>query len=262
MTSSRRLYSQIVEDMLANNVGWLTAHELYERAKEAGKLPENADYGKIQRELRKLAEESKIERIKEGNLIRYGRGEQVARSKLLERDLDQPLIDWLVTRGIEATVVQAPGGRGERGEHHHTFPDVVGSRHLAGRNAKLRRLGDKTGSEQLELYSFEVKRTLTRGSLRKAVLECVGNSSWAHYKYVVAHEIDERLYQEKKSLFEAHGVGLIDLRTQRSRRRLTFLPTTRELHVAPRGELDMNAVHEYYERHNWRPFREWIDSLA
>ncbi|WP_290572884.1 hypothetical protein [Idiomarina sp.] len=45
----------------------------------------------------------------------------------------------------------------------------------------------RSGSDSsVRLWSFEVKKHLTKGNVRKYFFQAVSNSSWAHYGYLVA----------------------------------------------------------------------------
>lgn len=79
-------------------------------------------------------------------------------------------------------------------------PDVIAFNELVDRNA-------------LTLFSFEVKRQLTKGTYREAYFQAVSNSSWAHHGYLVAAEIeeDDDLLTELDRLASSFGIGIIQL---------------------------------------------------
>jgi hypothetical protein len=80
------------------------------------------------------------------------------------------------------------------------MPDVISFNELSERNA-------------LTLFSFEVKRQLTKSTYREAYFQAVSNSSWAHHGYVVAAYIaeDDDLRAELERLVSSFGIGIIQL---------------------------------------------------
>ena len=82
-------------------------------------------------------------------------------------------------------------------------PDVIAFNELVDRNA-------------LTLFSFEVKRQLTKGTYREAYFQAVSNSSWAHHGYLVAAEIeeDDDLLTELDRLASSFGIGIIQLQLE------------------------------------------------
>ncbi|MCR9143854.1 MAG: hypothetical protein NXI24_16530 [bacterium] len=264
---ARNLTLQIAENILANTPGAITAHAIIRRATEKGILARDVDEARAERELERLADgsDAKILIEVEGDLklYRFAHPEQALVGK--ERDLDGPLIDWLSHRGIHATAIQAPGnpgGRGKKNENKYKFPDIVAYRNLTGVSAALKNLANRTGAGELELYSYEVKKKLTVSSYRDTIFECVGNSSWAHRKYIVTNYLEPELFENKREDFERHQVGLIHLEVGRVGEGLSFTPRTRELYTPPRGQLDLHAMHEYFETMKWKAFREWVDRIS
>jgi hypothetical protein len=79
-------------------------------------------------------------------------------------------------------------------------PDVIDFNALSDRNA-------------LKVFSFELKRSLTKGTYRESFFQAVSNSSWAHQGYLVAAEIadDDDLLAELDRLASSFGIGIIQL---------------------------------------------------
>lgn len=65
----------------------------------------------------------------------------------------------------------------------------------------------------LRLFSFELKKSLTKATYREAYFQAVSNSSWAHEGYLVAAEItqDDELFSELDRLSSSFGIGIIHL---------------------------------------------------
>jgi len=79
-------------------------------------------------------------------------------------------------------------------------PDVI----------ELNRLSD---NNSLRLYSFELKKSLTKGNYREAFFQAVSNSSWAHEGYLVAVDIlqDDDFLSELERLASSFGIGIVCL---------------------------------------------------
>lgn len=79
-------------------------------------------------------------------------------------------------------------------------PDVI----------EFNRLSD---NNSLRLFSFEMKKSLTKANYREAYFQAVSNSSWAHEGYLVATEIlqDDEFLAEIERLASSFGIGIIHL---------------------------------------------------
>ena len=68
-------------------------------------------------------------------------------------------------------------------------------------------------NNSLRLFSFELKRSLTRANYREAYFQAVSNSSWAHEGYLVAADIlqDDEFLAELDRLAASFGIGIIHL---------------------------------------------------
>jgi hypothetical protein len=65
----------------------------------------------------------------------------------------------------------------------------------------------------IRLFSFELKKSLTKGNYREAFFQAVSNSSWAHEGYLVAADIlqDDAFLSELERLTASFGIGIIHL---------------------------------------------------
>lgn len=79
-------------------------------------------------------------------------------------------------------------------------PDVI----------EFNRLSD---NNSLRLFSFEIKKNLTKANYREAYFQAVSNSSWAHEGYLVAAEIlqDDEFLAELERLASSFGIGILHL---------------------------------------------------
>ncbi|MFM7674851.1 MAG: COG2958 family protein [Synechococcus sp.] len=79
-------------------------------------------------------------------------------------------------------------------------PDVI----------EFNRLSD---NNSLRLFSFEIKKSLSKANYRESFFQALSNSSWAHEGYLVAAEIkqDDELMSELERLTSSFGIGIIQL---------------------------------------------------
>jgi hypothetical protein len=75
---------------------------------------------------------------------------------------------------------------------------------------EFNRLSD---NNSLKLFSFEIKKGLTKANYREAYFQAVSNSSWAHEGYLVAVEVlqDDDFLAELERLASSFGIGIIQL---------------------------------------------------
>lgn len=78
---------------------------------------------------------------------------------------------------------------------------------------ELNRLSD---NNSLRLFSFEIKKGLSKANYREAYFQAVSNSSWAHEGYLVAIDIkqDDEFLAELERLASSFGIGIIQLDLQ------------------------------------------------
>lgn len=79
-------------------------------------------------------------------------------------------------------------------------PDVI----------EFNRLSD---NNSLKLFSFEIKKSLTKGNYRESYFQAVSNSSWAHEGYLVAAKVlqDDEFLAELERLASSFGIGIIHM---------------------------------------------------
>jgi hypothetical protein len=95
-----------------------------------------------------------------------------------------------------------------------THPDLVGFYlPLEDWNEHLIELNKISDNSSLKLYSFEVKKVLSRSNYRESFFQAVSNSSWANEGYLVAPELqeDDDLLSELERLSMSFGIGIIHL---------------------------------------------------
>lgn len=100
------------------------------------------------------------------------------------------------------------------GYNEWTHPDMVGFYlPLTDWEHDVIALNRLSDNNSLKLFSFELKRSLTKGNYREAFFQAVSNSSWAHEGYLVAAEVlqDDEFLSELERLSLSFGIGILHI---------------------------------------------------
>ncbi|WP_222863071.1 hypothetical protein [Marinomonas sp. IMCC 4694] len=96
------------------------------------------------------------------------------------------------------------------GGNHWLHPDIVALEPLdQGWDEAVRSCVRSGHQSSVRLWSFEVKKHLTKGNVRKYFFQAVSNSSWANYGYLVATGLNSDVEAELQMLSSLHGIGLL-----------------------------------------------------
>lgn len=135
-----------------------------------------------------------------------------------EHDLYPMLIEYLdgavnlkCKRIDERRSANTKGSGGNQWLH----PDIVAMEPLdEAWNESVRTCVRQGNDTSVRLWSFEVKKELTRGNVRKCFFQAVSNSSWANFGYLVATSMSDGVESELQMLSSLHGIGvlLLDVR--------------------------------------------------
>ncbi len=137
-----------------------------------------------------------------------------------ERDL-HPLLTYYVyanptfSRGrsiFTKTIFHESSRR--KGYNEWLHPDMVGVYLPIGDwKQDVIKFNQLLDNNSIRLFSFELKKTLTKSNYRESFFQAVSNSSWAHEGYLVAADIaqDDDLLAELERLSASFGVGIVHL---------------------------------------------------
>jgi len=96
------------------------------------------------------------------------------------------------------------------GGNHWLHPDIVAMEPLDQAWDEAVRTCVRHGNDKsVRLWSFEVKKELTRSNVRKCFFQAVSNSSWANYGYLVATSMSTGVESELQMLSSLHGIGVL-----------------------------------------------------
>jgi hypothetical protein len=142
------------------------------------------------------------------------------KAQYIERDL-HPLLAYFAyansnfNRGrsiLTKTIEHTKSSRSGYNEWIH--PDMVGFYlPLEDWREDVLELNRLTDNNALKLFSFEIKKSLSKANYREAYFQAVSNSSWAHEGYLVAAHIlqDDDFLAEIERLASSFGIGIIHL---------------------------------------------------
>lgn len=135
------------------------------------------------------------------------------------------------------------------GGNHWLYPDIVALQPLdKDWDAVVQNHVRHSGGRLTRLWSFEVKKQLNRSNVRECFFQAVSNSSWAHFAYLVATEINEdkqrSVERELQMLCALHGVGVILLDPYDFTNSQTLIP------ARERNNVDWQTVNRLVEENN------------
>ncbi|MHC4168133.1 MAG: HTH domain-containing protein, partial [Planctomycetota bacterium] len=135
----------------------------------------------------------------------------------LERDL-HPLLTYYVyanpafSRGrsiFTKTIFHESSRR--KGFNEWLHPDLVGVYlPLEDWKQNVIKFNQLLDNNSIRLFSFELKKSLSKSNYRESFFQAVSNSSWAHEGYLVAAEVtqDDDLLAELERLSASFGIGI------------------------------------------------------
>jgi len=138
-----------------------------------------------------------------------------------ERDL-HPLLSYFVyanpafSRGrsiFTKTIFHESSKR--KGYNEWLHPDIVGVYlPLGDWKQDVIEFNQLLDNNSIRLFSFELKKSLSKATDRESYFQAVSNSSWSHEGYLVAAEItqDDDLLAELERLSASFGIGIIHLK--------------------------------------------------
>lgn len=178
--------------------------------------------------------------------------------QLSEQALYPLLIDYLRTemplynRRIDERKSSNSNGAGG---NHWLYPDIVAMEPLDQNWHESIRSCVRNGNGQaVRLWSFEVKKDLTRGNVRKCFFQAVSNSSWANFGYLVATGLSNGVEQELQMLCALHGIGLLLLDTEDLYNSQILIP------AKEKSEIDWQSANRIAEQN--ADFRDFIELVG
>jgi len=101
------------------------------------------------------------------------------------------------------------------GGNHWLYPDIVSMQPLDQNwQDNIKTCVRQGNGQAVKLWSFEVKKELTRANVRQCFFQAVSNSSWANFGYLVTTGISDSVEQELQMLSALHGIGVLLLDTE------------------------------------------------
>ncbi|QET27248.1 COG2958 family protein [Klebsiella variicola] len=145
------------------------------------------------------------------------------------------------------------------GGNHWLYPDIVALEPLdKDWNEAVQNCVRHSEGRLTRLWSFEVKKQLNRSNVRECFFQAVSNSSWAHFGYLVATEINEdkqrSVERELQMLCALHGIGVILLDPHDFSNSQTLIP------ARERTSVDWQSVNRLVEEN--RDFKDFIELVG
>lgn len=160
---------------------------------------------------------------------------------------------WLKSQKIYSLRIDEKRSRNTKGQNGNQWlhPDLVGLQDIGDGLAPPVRDSMKV---RRNLYSFEVKKELTTSNVRQSFFQCVSNSSWANFAYLVANKIEEAAQQELRLLCNSFGVGVIRISAPEEPILGDFV-----IQAAERANIDWMMVDRLYQENS--DFQTYIQKI-
>lgn len=130
-----------------------------------------------------------------------------------EHDLYPLLIEFLHKEfGLYCQRIDEKTSRNSHGSggNHWLHPDVVALEALdQGWDPVVKDCVRHGNDSSVRLWSFEVKKNLTKGNVRQCFFQAVSNSTWASFGYLVATGLNNDVEAELQMLASLHGIGVL-----------------------------------------------------
>ena len=176
-----------------------------------------------------------------------------------EQDLYPILIEYLKTElSLYCQRIDERRSKNTRGTkgNHWLHPDIVAMQPMDTEWNSLIQDCVKLGAGQrARLWSFEVKKELSRSNARTSFFQAVSNSSWANEGYLVATKFsDNATEKELRMLSALHGIGVILLNIENPTESDMILPSR------TRPEVDWESVNRILLEND--DFKNYIDLVS
>lgn len=176
-----------------------------------------------------------------------------------EQDLYPILVQYLKTElKLYCQRIDEKRSSNRRGKDGNRWlhPDIVAIQPMDTKWDPLIQDCVKQGAGQrARLWSFEVKKELSRSNARNSFFQAVSNSSWANEGYLVATKIsDNATEKELRMLSALHGIGVILLNIENPTESDMILPSK------SRPEVDWESVNRILQEND--DFKDYIDLVS
>lgn len=180
------------------------------------------------------------------------------RKELTEYDLYPLLITYLnqeldlyCLRIDEKTSSNTNG----KGANKWLHPDIVAMKAIdQDWDSSVKECMKQSSSQNVKLFSFEVKKELNISNVRESFFQTVSNSSWANEGYLVATSIDKKTMEELRVLSALHGIGVILLDNHNLEQSKIIFPAKH------RFDVDWQSVNRIVNVN--QHFKEYIDYVS
>ena len=240
-------FLELAHDVLKDSAKPLTYQEIWQTGSEkglarkvesSGKTPwqtlgarlyvetrdnEQSEFIKVGRRPARFFLKERQDQLPEDAIVRIEReeaGRRETKTDFRERDL-HPLLTYFAyanpsfNRGrsiFTRTILHEKSTKS--GYSEWTHPDMVGFYlPLDDWRPDVIEFNRVSDNNSLRLFSFELKKALTKANYREAYFQAVSNSSWAHEGYLVAADVlqDDEFLAELERLASSFGIGIIQL---------------------------------------------------
>jgi len=141
------------------------------------------------------------------------------------------------------------------GANHWLHPDIVSMQPLDQNwQDNIRTCVRQGNGQAVRLWSFEVKKELTRANVRQCFFQAVSNSSWANFGYLATTGLSDSVEQELQMLSALHGIGVLLLDTEDSFNSQILIP------AKEKPEVDWQSANRIVSEN--KDFKDFIELVS
>jgi uncharacterized protein len=180
-------------------------------------------------------------------------------ASLSEHDLYPLLAEYLSSEhGLHPMRIDEKKSANRKGSGGNQWlhPDLVALETLDKKWNEVVRTSVRKGNQRsIRLWSFEVKKDLALGDVRKCFFQAVSNSTWANFGYLVTTGIKSPSVEpELRMLSGLHGIGVLLLNTENPSESELLIP------AHERTEVDWLSVNRIVEENT--DFHYFVEQVS
>lgn len=151
----------------------------------------------------------------------------------------------------EKRSINSQGKNGNKWLH----PDIVGIEDLSNDwHNEVKHCSKEYSYRKTKLWSFEVKKTITRSNIREVFFQAVSNSSWANFGYLVTQNIEGANTEKELNILSGlHGIGVIALNVN------NFSESQFLIQAKEKNEIDWHTINRIAEEN--KDFLNYIKQI-
>ncbi|MGL5722536.1 MAG: HTH domain-containing protein [Brevinema sp.] len=177
--------------------------------------------------------------------------------KYSEQDLHPRLVTYLNEKLDVVSKTIVANSSKNSGEMRWGTPDITGVLFREDLDSSLKKLCQTANIPIVEIYAYELKKSVTFANYTECFFQAVSNSSWAHEGWLVAPDFEDNLDFEKEleRLNQSFGIGILELNFEDPIASIVKYPARKKL------ALDLDTMNKLCKNIRFKEFLDDIETL-